>query len=254
MKDWQKEYEDLLKITHNLAMRADRRLLRIERDYSKRAEYASLPDYAYKNAITDIAVKWGGESKGKYRFDRNMPKVIEDGNVNWKESLRLLKAKTADINKFLSSASSSIGKTKTSTGVKAVYQKRAETVSKTLGVSVGWKDIADIFESNLYKKYAEMYDSSSVAKAIHAVNKAPKNIGDMVELLNSKNITRTSKKEVRKIKVSTKEKRAALRELMYKNGALSDDPIVNEIIKKMYTFGDLKGRQIAKLTFNNDEE
>lgn len=125
-----------------LAKRADQRLVRLKR-LSKQPGFEAVTKYAYRVAMRDIRA-WSGENAK--RFNTKPP-----SNTNQ------LKAKIADIKKFLSSASSTYGKTKETKGIKQVYQDRANTINEKLrkdGINANftWQDLARLFESGLWEK------------------------------------------------------------------------------------------------------
>lgn len=120
-----------------LAKRADQRLVRLEAAAAKPG-YESVTQYAYKKAMRDIRA-WSGENAS--RFNTKPPK-----NTNQ------LKAKIADIKRFLASASSTIGATKETRGIKQIYQERANTINEKYDTNFKWQDLAKLFESGLWEK------------------------------------------------------------------------------------------------------
>ena len=120
-----------------LAKRADQRLVRLEAAAAKPG-YESVTQYAYKKAMRDIRA-WSGENAS--RFNTKPPK-----NTNQ------LKAKIADIKRFLSSASSTIGATRETRGIKQIYQERANTINEKYDTNFKWQDLAKLFESGLWEK------------------------------------------------------------------------------------------------------
>lgn len=136
-----------------LAKRADQRLVRLEQ-LAKSPEYSGVLNFAYRKAQRDIRA-WSGESAS--RFNTKPP-----SNTNQ------LKAKIADIKRFLESASSTIGKTKETKGIKEIYQDRADTINERYGTDFNWRDLARLFESNLYKKIKSKddYDSKTEMQTI----------------------------------------------------------------------------------------
>lgn len=137
-----------------LAKRADQRLLRLERiSDPERPEYnpmyASVKEYAYKRAMRDIRA-WSGENAK--RFNTEIP-----SNTN------RLKAKIADIKRFLESASSTIGKTKETKGIAKIYEERAKTINEKFDTNFKWQDLTKFFESGLWKKVKNSDDFSSDA-------------------------------------------------------------------------------------------
>ena len=93
---------------------------------------------------------WSGENAK--RFNTKAP-----SNTNQ------LKAKIADIKRFLESASSTIGATAETKGILKIYQERANTINEKYGTDFNWKDLAKLFESGLYKKIKNDKDYDSNA-------------------------------------------------------------------------------------------
>ena len=131
-----------------LAKRADQRLVRLEQ-LAEQPEYKGIKEYAYKRAMRDIR-SWSGENAS--RFNTKAP-----SNTNQ------LKAKIADIKRFLESASSTIGATKETRGINRIYQERANTINEKYDTNFNWKDLARLFESGIWKKIkgSESYDSNA---------------------------------------------------------------------------------------------
>lgn len=132
-----------------LAKRADQRLVRIEQLAESSPEYKGIKEFSYKKAMRDIRA-WSGENAS--RFNTRPPK-----NTNQ------LKAKIADIKRFLESASSTIGRTRETKGIQQIYQDRANTINEKFGSDFNWKDLARLFESGLYKKIKNQKDYDSNA-------------------------------------------------------------------------------------------
>lgn len=136
-----------------LAKRADQRLVRLEQ-LAKSPEYSGVLNFSYRKAQRDIRA-WSGEKAT--RFNTKPP-----SNTNQ------LKAKIADIKRFLESASSTIGRTKETKGIKEIYHDRADTINERYGTDFNWRDLARLFESNLYKKIKSKddYDSKTEMQTI----------------------------------------------------------------------------------------
>ena len=133
---------ELEKEYRKLAKRADQRLVRLEK-LSEQPGFEAVTKYAYRVAQRDIRA-WSGEKAT--RFNTKPP-----SNTNQ------LKAKIADIKKFLDSASSTWGETKETKGIKKIYQDRADTINEKLkkdGINANftWQDLARLFESGLWEK------------------------------------------------------------------------------------------------------
>ena len=143
-----------------LAKRADQRLVRIEKYSDPKSDqynpkYKSMKKYAYRVAQRDIRA-WSGENAS--RFNTTPPK-----NTNQ------LKAKIADIKKFLQSASSTIGRTAETRGLSEIYERRADTLNERYGTSFTWKDLATFFESGVNEKLDQQYDSKTKMEVIATI-------------------------------------------------------------------------------------
>lgn len=156
-----KKYDELLKEYRRLAKRADQRLVRLEKA-SEQKVYSKILEYGYANAKRD-AVSWGA-NKDKPRFNIRPPK-----NTNQ------LKAKIADIKRFLSYDTSTVS------GVKKVYQARANTINKDYGTNFSWDELADFFESSLWKKLDGVYYASTVFESVGVIQKNKDDILKAIE-------------------------------------------------------------------------
>lgn len=144
------KYDQLLKEYNLLAMRADKRLQRLEQ-HSKDKHFEHILDYAYSKAMHDIH-SWSG-AQGT-RFLTKPPANTQQ-----------LQAKIADIKEFLES------KTSTKSGVKATYIERAKTTNKNWGTNFTWQDLATFWESEDAKKLASDYGSKTLIKALGIIKK-----------------------------------------------------------------------------------
>ncbi len=158
-----------------LAKRADQRLVRLEAAAAKPG-YESVTQYAYKKAMRDIRA-WSGENAS--RFNTKPPK-----NTNQ------LKAKIADIKRFLSSASSTIGATKETRGIKQIYQERANTINEKYDTNFKWQDLAKLFESGLWEKLksSETYSSDADFQTIAHIKANFKEVKKAIQEDNEVNI------------------------------------------------------------------
>lgn len=144
-----KKYDELLKEYRKLAKRADQRLVRLEKA-STRPEYKNILAYGYANAKRD-AISWGADAK-RPRFNIRPPK-----NTNQ------LKAKIADIQKFLGYETSTVS------GIRKVYEKRAKTINKKYGTDFDWASLAEFFETNLYKKMDALYYADAIFESVGVI-------------------------------------------------------------------------------------
>lgn len=182
------KYNDLLKDYRKLAKRADQRLKRLE-DLSGQKHYKSVLKYAYARAQKDIEA-WSG--KGATRFNTKPP-----------ANTRALQAKINDINEFLNSVTS------TKSGITQIYKKRADTLNKNnkkSGFNFKWDDLANYYESSLYKKLDKEYGSKTQLAVLNALKKAWDD----------------SKK---------------IKQIVDANKKLSDDEVTDEIAKKLLSQG-----------------
>lgn len=150
-----------------LAKRADQRLVRLEKYASEGGKYKSVKQYAYRVAMRDIRA-WSGENAT--RFNTKPP-----SNTNQ------LKAKIADIKKFLSSASSTVGRTKETRGISEIYEQRAKTLNDRYGTDFTWKDLATFFESGVNEKLDQQYDSKTKMEMIAVVQANKRKINSAIK-------------------------------------------------------------------------
>ena len=243
--NWEKKYKELEKVFHTEAMAADRRMLRIERDYSKRKGYEGITNFSYAKAQRDIEAwtkrelnrgtispKRADDLLKKKRFDR----AIKNAEQNYYEAYRELSAKLNDVRDFLRSDSSTLKGSKSpkasykSEGVENIYKKRADTLSKTLDEDIEWQDLASIFESKQWK-LSEKYsmDSKTRIKAVQKVKEMPRTKQQMAEFLKDKENVNIDPKKM---------KREELVDLILKADLSGeDDAILSDVIKKLLKEG-----------------
>lgn len=114
-----------------LAKRADQRLVRLE-ELSGQKGFENVMQYAYRVAMRDIRSWSGSEAR---RFNTRPPKNTAQ-----------LKAKIADIEKFLNSVTS------TKSGIVRSYDTRVNAFNKKYGTDFSSEELAEFFRSSLYKK------------------------------------------------------------------------------------------------------
>lgn len=142
------EREQLEAEYKKLAKKADRRLRALE-SYAHDKHFSGIKGYAYARAMRDIQQYSGVGAK---RFDTKAP-----------ENTNQLKAKINDIKQFLDAPTS------TKTGVKQIYQKRADTININQGTNFSWQDLANYFESASSEKIAKEYGSKTMIMAIGVI-------------------------------------------------------------------------------------
>ena len=148
------KYEALLAEYRKLAKRADQRLVRIN-EYSKNNDFASLKNYAYRNAMKDIR-HWSGEKAS--RFNTAPPEASTESAKYMK-----LQAKVADIKRFLDAPTSTLS------GTKAVYVRRAKAYSENFGVDMSWQEIKQVTDSALFEKLEAKMDRYIVLKVLGVI-------------------------------------------------------------------------------------
>lgn len=154
-------YQELVKEYRRLAKRADQRLVRLEK-LSEKEGFENVLKYAYAKAEQDILVY--GKPRNKPRFNTAPPQ-----NTN------SLQGKINDIKRFLDYPSS------TQKGIESIYQARADTVNKNMGLrtfdqSTGrwvnspdaftWEDLANFFTSKSWDKLGQAFGSKTVMMII----------------------------------------------------------------------------------------
>ena len=162
-KNWQREWETTAAKARKLAKRANQRMKRLE-DYAKRPGYSSITKYAYARAAEYIKEFIGIGKKGLPRFKENVkldPKIKgDDADEVFKKNVQKQRLIIKQMEEFLESQSSTLGESRSgpkTKGIKAIYDKRAETITneflKKYGYSMDADDLKRFFDS---KKQAKL--------------------------------------------------------------------------------------------------
>ncbi|MBO5956017.1 MAG: hypothetical protein J6Q39_00505 [Bacteroidales bacterium] len=134
-----------------LARAADDRLRALEA-YQHDKYFKPAIQWAYSVAQHDIQ-KWSGQHAN--RFNTKPPEKPEE-----------LLAKISDIQKFL------VSPTSTKSGIRASYQKRADSINKKYpGVNFSWKDMAQFFESGTWQALDTEFGSKTAMKIVAQIRK-----------------------------------------------------------------------------------
>lgn len=149
----QREGESMQAWYRRLARVADDRLRALEA-YQHDQYYKPAIQWAYSVARHDIQ-KWSGQHAN--RFNTKPPENPE----------RLL-AKISDIQKFL------VSPTSTKRGITESYQKRADTINAKYGTTLTWKQMANLYDSNLWKVFDKLFGSKTAMKIVARLQKAGK--------------------------------------------------------------------------------
>ena len=149
--------EKLDKFYRRIVDTAKHILLEIERMSTKKW-YEEVTQYAYKKALYDIRTLFGDDAKrfraAKFPKNdlRNAPKYINS-------VLRFLEMPTS-----------------TKVGIQTVYQKRADTINQRYGTNISWGTVANLYQSNLYRKLDSKYGSKTAVRVIAQYQKNEKEI------------------------------------------------------------------------------
>ena len=183
-----------------LAMRADKRLQRLEK-YMQRPGYETLSKGAYARAMRDIEI-WSG--KGRKRFLTKAPGNVEE-----------LQAKINDIKAFLRSDTSTLKPGIDTQGYAvSVYEKQAQTFNNRYGGGFTWQELANYYGSKKADK---------IAKSIKASKSVARALGEFKKLMH----------------MTPKKTRQQFRDEIKNNPDVkyTDDEVTNEIMKKMIKIG-----------------
>ena len=156
----QQQHETLTAWYKRLQQTADKRLERAEK-LSEQQYFKPAMKWAYAKAQQDIK-RFNGA--GSVRFGRSIPKT-EAG----------IRSKINAIRKYLDSPSS------TKSGIKTIYQKRADTFNKKYGTKFTWESLAKYFESGEAQKWENKFGSKTALKTIAQIQKNEKDIMKKIE-------------------------------------------------------------------------
>lgn len=157
------EFNRMAREYKKLAHQANTQLLRLEQ-YSKQPGFKNVLNWAYRKAQRSIAY-WRGE--GYDRFSEAVPK---------NQSITTLRARLKDVQRYLGMASS------TKTGIKKVYQDRANTLNKKFGTKFTWESMGKFFESSIGQK---MNETDGSPKVLMAIGELQKNEKDIIKALKA---------------------------------------------------------------------
>ena len=144
----QREGESMQSWYKRLARTADDRLRALEA-YQHDQYYKPAIQWAYSVAQHDIQ-KWSGQHAN--RFNTKPPEDPEQ-----------LLAKISDIQKFL------VSPTSTKRGITESYQKRADTINSKYGTKFTWRQMANLYESDLWTVMDKMFGSKTAMKVIGTI-------------------------------------------------------------------------------------
>lgn len=146
---------ELLKLYKKRAKLADQYMRRLEK-LSNEKGYENVKQFAYARAVHDIET-WSGE--GKRRWDTKAPKTKQG-----------IQAKLADIERFLTAPTAS------KTGIKNIYEKRAETLNRKYGTNADWQSLAKYYQRGINNKFDARFGSKTSLIAIGKIQMNSKQI------------------------------------------------------------------------------
>lgn len=172
--------------------RINKQLYRIEKYAETSGE--KITDYAYRLAMYDIKSIFGyADARGtkeRKRFSRKIP-LTKEGKLNQKRAGKVMRA----IERFYELPSSTL------TGMKEIYEKRAETLSNKFGLdkALTAKQLKKIFDSGLWARLSEKYASKTVITIIGQFERQKEDLkaklekGEAVVLTDSRYSKRVAK-------------------------------------------------------------
>lgn len=185
-----------------LARTADDRLRALEA-YQHDQYFKPAIQWAYSVAQHDIE-KWSGQHAN--RFNTKPPENPE----------RLL-AKISDIQKFLQSPTS------TKAGIRASYQKRADTINANYpGVHFTWRDMAQFYESDTWEVLDKEFGSKTAMKVVAQIRKFGK-----------------KRAEAKQSKLNAQKLKDKVDKAKKKNQKISNDSLIKRNVDKALTMNNV---------------
>lgn len=237
-KDWKREWEQTAAKARKLAKRANQRMLRLE-NYAKKPGYSSITKYAYAVAEEYIKNFIGiGKSK-KPRFKENvkLDKNIkgDDPEEVFKKNVQKQRLIIKEIEKFLGSQSSTLGESrsgKKTEGIKAIYDKRAQTITdeflKKHDLSMDANDLKRFFDSKKQAKLEKDYGSQQMFIIAAVIKK--ENIKGSRKELEEYVKTHVQVNDPKELKMKKTESRSDYLERMRDKLNYTNDKVLNDII------------------------
>lgn len=235
-KNWEKEWERTAAKSRKLAKRANQRMKRLE-DYAKKPGYSSITKYAYARAEEYIReyVKKTGKPRftEKVRLDKNIKgdNAEEVYKKNVQKQRMIIKA----MEEFLGSQSSTIGSSRSgekTKGIKAIYDKRAQTITdrflKNYGYSMSADDLKRFFDSKKQAKLEKEYGSQQMFIIASVIKK--EKIGGSRKELEKYVKTHVVVDDPSELEMKKTESRAQYLERMRDKLNYTNDKVLNDII------------------------
>lgn len=136
--------QELIREYNKMARSANKQLYRLEQ-YSKEPGYENITSFAYAKALKGIQRKYGSD---KIRFQ------LAGDNVD----VRRLRGDINILTEFMNSPS------RTKTGIKKIYQNKADSINETYGTFFTWDDMSNYYSAGLNMKLDSLYGSKTSLK------------------------------------------------------------------------------------------
>lgn len=235
-KDWKKEWEQTAAKARKLAKRANQRMKRLE-DYAKRPGYSSITKYAYARA--EDYIRNFLNKKGKPRFKENvkLDKNIkgDDAEEVFKKNVQKIRMDIKALEEFLGSESSTLGESRSGSktkGIKAIYDKRAQTITdeflKKHDLSMDANDLKRFFDSKKQAKLEKDYGSQQMFIIAAIIKK--ENIRGSRKELEEYVKTHVEVNDSKELNMKKNESRAQYLERMRDKLNYTNDKVLNDII------------------------
>lgn len=180
IKDPVQRINEFKSLYHTLAMRADRRLIAIEKNTDP--SYNKMSAFAYNMARTMIKGQFG-DYTGKMRFDKKTQLKKNATALDKINYERQIKSQLKDVLRFLSAPTSS------KMAIQNLYEKKARKLSRTLHTKVDWEDMAEYFESEVWENRKSYGPSDVVLRAMMIIKKkVPKDLENFNEFYKDKRL------------------------------------------------------------------
>lgn len=237
-KDWKKEWEKVQKQARKLAKRANQRMLRLETK-AKQPGYTNITKYAYARAEEYIKEFLGIGKKGLPRFKENVKLDQKlsgpDANDIYRKNVYKQRMHIKAMEEFLGSESSTIGESrvgKKTKGIKAIYDKRAQTITdeylKKYGHSMSADDLKRFFDSKKQAKLESIVGSQQMFIVASVIRK--ENIRGSRKELEEYVKTHAKVDDPNELNMKKSETRAQYLERLRDKLNYTDDPILNDVI------------------------
>lgn len=187
-KNWIKIAQQEIAEYRKLAKRANQRMVRLER-YSDptsdmyRSEAKEVKKFAYKVAQRDIKAQYGPQAtrfKENYKINKEWSYDDNDSLDDARDFVDQLRKVRKSVETFLQSASSTLQPAEGSQGLRAVYDKRTDTINTKYIEKYGVKgltpdELAKFFASKKFQKILDdkQYGSEYMFVVAAAVKEVP---------------------------------------------------------------------------------